>query len=256
VAHWERCIGLTADEEWVWLFSDDDTMDTGCVAAFYDFIERGVASGVDLLHFDLEVVDGSGQRIWPVRKFPLHLKSAAFFAARVRSEIHSTVVEFIFRRSKWQHEGGFERFDLAWFTDDATWTKLSRHGGIHTIPGPRVYWRYSGQNISSLHASRDVVDRKVQSGLDFMAWVQNYFEQYGLVDSTSSVEKATYLMGVPLSSTALSWKEKLGYAQFISRQLGMFVFGRVRVMLYVYIFGLRQLVRNWLNGSSSDDVGS
>src|SRR5690606_24685830 len=55
VAHWERCIGLTAGEEWVWLFSDDDTMDAGCVAAFYDFVDHGVASKVNLIHFDLEV---------------------------------------------------------------------------------------------------------------------------------------------------------------------------------------------------------
>lgn len=252
VAHWERCIALTNDEEWIWLFSDDDTMDAGCVAAFYGFIACKEASEANLIHFDVEVVNGSNQQVWPFRGFPVRLEGAVFFVGRVRGELHSTVVEFIFRRSKWQQEGRFERFDLAWFTDDATWIKLSRQSGIHTISGPRVYWRYSGQNISSQHASRDVVRRKIQSGLDFMMWAKDYFKQHGLVDGTSLLEKTIYLLSVPLSSTALTWKEKVHYAGFMSRQMGVSAWGRTRIMVYVYIFGLRHLARKCLVGSSSN----
>jgi glycosyltransferase involved in cell wall biosynthesis len=36
--HWNRCVAL-GNEPWVWMFSDDDLMDDGCVAAFYKFLE-------------------------------------------------------------------------------------------------------------------------------------------------------------------------------------------------------------------------
>ena len=38
VAQWERCIDLVGDEEWIWLFSDDDIMDPTCVENFYRYI--------------------------------------------------------------------------------------------------------------------------------------------------------------------------------------------------------------------------
>src|ERR1035437_3960780 len=36
VVQWERCIDLVGDEEWIWLFSDDDIMDPTCVENFYN----------------------------------------------------------------------------------------------------------------------------------------------------------------------------------------------------------------------------
>ena len=250
VAHWERCIALIGSEEWIWLFSDDDTMGAECVARFYDFLAREEAGSIDLVHFDVEVVDENDEQVWPLRPFPPRLECGDFFAARVRGELHSTVVEYVFRRRKWVETEQFERFDLAWFTDDATWMKLSQENGIHTIPGPRVHWRYSGKNISSQHGSRDVVKRKVQSGVNFMTWVGDFFKQHGLVDRTSPLEKVIYLLSVPLSSTALSWKEKKHYGDLIAREIETSAWGKARVRVYMYIVGLRQLARKYLLGKS------
>ncbi|WP_262246821.1 glycosyltransferase family 2 protein [Parapedobacter soli] len=245
VAHWERCVALANGEEWVWLFSDDDIMEAGCVSAFYDFLENGNKDmrDVDLIHFDIKVINENNRQVWPFKQFPVYLDGAGFFAHRVRGELHSTVVEYIFRRHKWQQVGQFERFDLAWFTDDATWIKLSSEHGIHSIVGPLVYWRYSGRNISSQQASKELVGRKVQSGLDFMKWAEGYFKRYGLADRTSSWEKTVYLLSVPLSSTALSWKEKILYADCIGTRMGMSWLGRVRAVIYVCFSGFLRLVR-------------
>ena len=35
IGQWERCVALAQDEEWLWLFSDDDQMDNNCVESFY-----------------------------------------------------------------------------------------------------------------------------------------------------------------------------------------------------------------------------
>src|SRR5687768_6055275 len=40
VAHWERCIELSTNEPWLWLFSDDDMMSDNCVGEFYRALEN------------------------------------------------------------------------------------------------------------------------------------------------------------------------------------------------------------------------
>ena len=40
VKHWNRCLNLINDEEWVWLFSDDDLMEPNCVDLFYKELEN------------------------------------------------------------------------------------------------------------------------------------------------------------------------------------------------------------------------
>ena len=39
VAHWERCLRMTQNEQWVLLFSDDDTMPPDAVERFYAKME-------------------------------------------------------------------------------------------------------------------------------------------------------------------------------------------------------------------------
>ena len=38
VAHWNRCIDMVQNEEWIWLFSDDDLMMDNCVDLFYKLV--------------------------------------------------------------------------------------------------------------------------------------------------------------------------------------------------------------------------
>ena len=38
VAQWNRCIQLTQNEPWLWLFSDDDIMGPRCVEYFFNTI--------------------------------------------------------------------------------------------------------------------------------------------------------------------------------------------------------------------------
>lgn len=53
VAQWERCIDMSQDEEWIWLFSDDDVMEASCVENFYKSLQETNAS-YDLYHFDVK----------------------------------------------------------------------------------------------------------------------------------------------------------------------------------------------------------
>jgi len=55
VSHWERCIDLVGDENWIWLFSDDDIMEQTCVEEFYNTLQE--SSDFDLFHFNVRQID-------------------------------------------------------------------------------------------------------------------------------------------------------------------------------------------------------
>lgn len=72
-------------------------------------------------------------------------------------------------RNSWL--GRFEKFDLAWCSDDATWVKMSRKKGIKTIEGAKVYWRKSQFNITPQNENIVILKRKMDSMIRFSEWV-------------------------------------------------------------------------------------
>lgn len=166
-AHWNRCIAL-AREPWVWLFSDDDVMMPGCVAAFYDELDS--AAGVDVLRFDTEVIDAQGR---PVSKNPRHppLESGAdFIYDRLLGRRQSYVVEYVFRREAFDAAGGFPDYPMAWGADYAAWFLFSRRGGIRTLHGGGVKYRASRHSISG--SNRRHQKEKLDATLQFLRFVE------------------------------------------------------------------------------------
>ena len=166
VAQWARCVTLST-EDWVWLFSDDDTMSPDCTATFH----RTCKHGKSLLRFNIDVIDRESNVIERC-DFPPHVSASRFVSRRAVRGLRSYAVEYVFRRQDFLSSGGFVNFDLAWNSDDATWVRLaSMSGGIHTMNGGRVQWRRSGSNITSEN-NPSVVERKMKASLDYVAWLK------------------------------------------------------------------------------------
>ena len=204
VAHWARCVDMVEDEEWVWLFSDDDLMENNCVAAFYEYI--GKYPGRHLLHYPVVMIDGEGNVVRETPRFPEHINVSDFFNARISYRIKSYVVEYIFRKTLYEEKGGFVNFDLAWCADDATWIKFGMDNGINTLPEGVVYWRYSGTNISHINDDKPVVIRKLNAAINYMKWAKR-----NLPDTASGVgnlKKIRWILGSVnnLSSFSLPFK--------------------------------------------------
>ena len=176
VAQWERCIDLVQDEEWVWLFSDDDIMEVNCVERFYDEIVNKKPL-FDLYHFDVKVIDEEN-RILKYARFPSCINSEQLLIQKLRGRLNSYVVEFIFRKSTFEKLGRFQFFDLAWNSDISTWVKLGYDKGIKTIEGAHVLWRASGENISPNHKDLGIVRRKIEANIDFSEWLRLYCKQH------------------------------------------------------------------------------
>lgn len=177
VSHWERCIDMVGQEEWIWFFSDDDKMDSRCVELFYEYLSEH--NNFDLFHFNVNQIDSEGKLINGIRfpDFPVHYRVEDFCRDRLLVNQQSYVVEFIFRKSKFYEVGRFQKFDLAWGTDVATCIKLGYPNGIATIPDVKVYWRLSDQNISP-NNSPEMVSRKLTAVIDFFDWLNSFADEH------------------------------------------------------------------------------
>jgi glycosyltransferase involved in cell wall biosynthesis len=169
VAHWQRCIDMAGHEEWLWLFSDDDLMDPGCVQQFLNTLDSSPA--FDIYHFNIKIINEKGDIIKTPLSFPELISSEEFISLRLNDKISTFVVEYVFRKNKFQITGGFQHFDLAWGSDDATWIKTSIPNGIRTISGASVYWRNSPYNISPNTSNRQILLRKSDAEIQFAVWI-------------------------------------------------------------------------------------
>lgn len=145
VAQWERCINLTNGEDWIWVFSDDDTMDSTCVEEFKKLLENN--DGVKLLRYrkETESPQGSYMTTYSVGKscFADFLEDCLFL-----TKDNPTMPEFVFCRLLYE-KYGFVNFPLAWGSDRITYLKYAMATGcIYNLEGV-VHFRMSGQNISS-----------------------------------------------------------------------------------------------------------
>ncbi|MBD0331942.1 MAG: glycosyltransferase family 2 protein [Chitinophagaceae bacterium] len=216
--HWNRCVGLVKEESWIWLFSDDDIMELGCVEAFYNFIQTN--PDVDLIHFNVQVISNKGSVIRNCPLFPALLSADDFFAKKVTCRLESFVVEYIFKREVFEANGKFESFDLAWGSDDATWIKFSKKKGIRTIKGPVVKWRYSHENITAIAEDKNVIIRKLNAVTAYLKWANHFFIANHLKDATSSFDKVKFLLYVLIHTSCISFQKKCRLLRNSVKELG------------------------------------
>lgn len=170
VAQWERCVRLVGDENWIWLFSDDDVMQPGCVSAFYACNDK---DHFDVLHFDISIIDGSGRIIRECAPFSNVLTSARFYSDLYLHRIDARLPEFVFKKAR-LIEDGFVKFDLGWRTDNATVMSCASGTGILTLSGnsAKVHWRAGSSNIS---VRPELKERKNAATIDFFNWSFDFF---------------------------------------------------------------------------------
>ena len=173
VAQWERCIAMSMDEPYIWLFSDDDVMDPNCVEEFLKHLKktRGL---YDLYHFDINEINESGEVTRQMCNYPDVLQAYDYYKGKIFGKYPSYVVENIFSRKVYDQSGGFKNFDLAWGSDTATWAMFCGKKGMFKIPSAHVNWRRSSQNISP-NRTRPISERKIMAVCNFLDWSYGYF---------------------------------------------------------------------------------
>lgn len=217
---WERCIEL-ADEDWIWLFSDDDLVAKDAVQVFYDtFNEK-----CKLYKFHTEVIDENGQPIIYYKKFDNRnsisdaITSSDFIHNRLACNgFRSFAVEYVFHRSLYE-KFKFVDFPLAWGSDDATWFLYSLNNSKEiTVLSAKVYWRFSGINISSDVKTLAVVQRKLDAASQYIKWVRGVSREYQII-----VSEELLLRWLSVQVGSLS--PQIGYQDFkkLIRNSGIFL---------------------------------
>ena len=85
VAQWERCISMSKEEKWIWLFSDDDVMEPNCVEAFYDEIKKQHM----ILPFNVIVIDDKSHLKYIPATYPKVISSYEFIRKNERENNES-----------------------------------------------------------------------------------------------------------------------------------------------------------------------
>ncbi len=191
VSQWERCIDLIGNEEWIWLFSDDDLMDPMCVENFYSTLNQ--FPEFDIFHFNLSKIDERNNIIGNFYDFPSILTCEEFLIGKLNVGYFSTVVEYVFRKSNFVANGRFQNFDLGWGSDDATWIKLSKYKGIKNIENAKVYWRKSLFNISPNNCDIQILKRKYNSQIQFSKWICDQANHNNLNIEIHQLEKLLFI---------------------------------------------------------------
>lgn len=166
IKQWHRCISLSKNEKWLWLFSDDDLMDYDCVENF----KNNISIYYQLYRFNsIKFIENEKIKYQISNNMlPRYTTLNDFLKIKFLYKCETYVTDFIFNRSIYNQIGGFPDFPLGWCSDDAFWilgTKLSNI--IITIDKSRVYWRYSNLNISSLPETSASASKKLKACIKF-----------------------------------------------------------------------------------------
>lgn len=221
VKQWERCIALSKDEPYIWLFSDDDVMQAKCVEHFMR-VPQDIKDNF-IVHFDIGIINEfSNGKINLIKNYPKYLTAKEYLDKKLKGELISFVVEFIFPRKVYLETGGFENYDLAWGSDFMTWIKFANHcKGIYNIQTDEalVLWRKSNENISP-DKSYPVLIRKINALIDNAAFIKQYLTNNGYVHSFKYAKfvwgeilrNKKYLKAGDINKLGRTFRNKVGYS--------------------------------------------
>ncbi|WP_298236991.1 glycosyltransferase [uncultured Algibacter sp.] len=146
VKQWERCIDLSANEEWLMLLGDDDYVSNNFIEEFYKQIEDIYASNANVVRYATQI-DKVGNKLSDVFMHPKIETSPDSFYRNIFSLSRSSLSEHVFKRKAYL-KYGFRDFPLAWGADDFAWLEFTEFKNIYTINEAVAYIRLSSENIS------------------------------------------------------------------------------------------------------------
>lgn len=148
VQQWERCIDMVAEEEWIMILGDDDTIGDNCVASFYEHIREVEQQKINVIRYATVVIDQNDTEISIVHTHPKYETSIDFLMRKFKGGTRSSLSEFIFKKDELL-KVKFKNLPLAWYSDILAVLEVSVFGLIYTINEGVVSFRWSGENITS-----------------------------------------------------------------------------------------------------------
>lgn len=146
---WERCMTQVQEEDWVIILGDDDTIDSNCVALFYQNRDLVESKNCKVIRYATKVIDHNDAALSGIYTHPEYETSTDFLIRKFRGGTRSSLSEFVFNKEVLlKHK--FKDLPLAWFSDILAVLEVSNFGLIYTINESVVQFRWSGDNITSM----------------------------------------------------------------------------------------------------------
>ncbi len=168
--HWERCIGLSKDEEWLMILGDDDVIDTTLIASFYENLNDIKMNKSNVVRFASVIIDDKDKKISEKFEHPKLEQATDAYMRKFNEVSRSSLSEHIFSRTVF-NKYGFSNYSLAWYSDDKAWLDFSGIKPIYAINCAIVYVRRSLENISG---RKDNLSEKLQAKKEFLEDVTIY----------------------------------------------------------------------------------
>lgn len=159
VAHWMRCIEYS-NSDYIWLFSDDDTIIETELISLLSFFESNKNNKVCYrLRVDRINQFGIKTRAESNKILPkdTNLDGFDLLAPKLNGFIDNVIPNFIFHKNILKSGIKLKEFDLAWMSDDLFWFDIANEFRITQL-NLHINWRVSGVNIS---ANKQQVHRKL-----------------------------------------------------------------------------------------------
>ena len=148
VQQWQRCIDMTGGEKWIMILGDDDVLQENCVASFYANLSDINVNDCKVIRFATQVINQDNRIISDIYYHPKIENSVDFVMRKLQGHTRSSLSEYIFDKNK-LITTQFKDFPLAWYSDLLGVLEFSDFKNIFTINEALVYFRLSGQNITS-----------------------------------------------------------------------------------------------------------
>ncbi|MCT3646236.1 glycosyltransferase [Elizabethkingia anophelis] len=161
---WERCIELSNNEEWIWLFSDDDYMDKDCVKKFKETLK--IRNNIQIFKYNSCKVHNGIITQKNILKQNIDLE--LFIYLKLNNKIESYMSDLIFSRKLYLANNRFQNYPLAWCSDDFFIIKSLLYHKMEIIPDTYTYWRYSSINISGIENDSIFNNKKLEACLLFI----------------------------------------------------------------------------------------
>ena len=162
VQHWERCLQMTEDEDWIIILGDDDVLATNYIESFYKNINC-FAEEYNVIRFASCNIDEEGKQSSKVFVNPIIESSIDFFFRERRSSLS----EYVFNKEKLL-EKGLKDFPLAWCTDILAVLEMSDFKDVYSINDAIAYIRVSDKSISGNTKSQKLKNKAAFEFLHYL----------------------------------------------------------------------------------------
>ncbi len=182
VLNWNRCLKLVGDEEWVCFLPDDDEFSENVVDEFYNALTKNADKYISAFKLGIYVRHNDGMLVKSQSSVGEYFTTDQLYYNIIRGLDDCTLGDVIYNKNRLIEIGGFINFPKAWCSDHGTFIQASAGGLIYNISNAFLYFRMSGENISSGISDSD---QKMKARYMFGEWLlknnayftSNYFDE-------------------------------------------------------------------------------